>query len=115
MNKKLKQLNEVVALFGDETSIQLEEGTYLKNQDMLALLQTRGYIMLKDVSTLSGTAYLVVKQYDFADFKKWLKEQIKDSKKMKRRDWTIAIISGIIGAAVGAVIGLIPWIVGQVQ
>ena len=33
---------------------------------------------------------------------------------MKRHDWTIAIISGIIGAAVGAVIGLIPWIVGQV-
>ena len=77
---------------------------------MLKMMRSRGYI----VSINADNLFIFYKNANFDDFEEWLKEQIKDSKKMKRRDWTIAIISGIIGAAVGAVIGLIPWIVGQV-
>ena len=110
MNKLLKEYNEIVALFGNENSIQLEEETFLKYQDMLKMMKSRGYIGSINADNL----FIFYKNANFDDFEEWLKEQIKDSKKMKRHDWTIAIISGIIGAAVGAVIGLIPWIVGQV-
>ena len=110
MNKLLKEYNEIVALFGNENSIQLEEETFLKYQDMLKIMKSRGYI----VSINADNLFIFYKNANFADFKKWLKEQIKDDKKIKRRDFIIALISGIVGAIVGAVIGLIPWIVGQV-
>ena len=107
MKSLLKLFNEVVSLFGNEKNIQLEEKVYLKYQDILKLLKSREYIRVMNASSLSGTSYLVVKNCDFDDFKQWLKGQIKETKKLKRRDWIIAIISGCIGAAVG----LIPWIV----
>lgn len=76
----------------------------LRYQDILRLLKIRGYLSITDISTLSGTSYLIVKMVDFDEFETWLKSEIKKEKRLKRREWIIAIV----GAAIGALIGLIP-------
>ena len=103
MNSFLKQFNDVVELFGDENYIQLEEEIYLKHQDMLQLMKDRGYLLNVNADNM----FIFYKNANFDEFGSWLKEQIKESNRMKRRDWIIAIVSGCIGA----VIGLIPWVV----
>ena len=108
MNGLMQQFKDVVSLFGCEETIQLGGQVFLKYQDVFNLFKSRGYITVTDISTLSRNIYLVGKKCELGNFESWLKEQIKESNKMKRRDWKIAIVSGVIGA----VIGLIPWLVG---
>ncbi len=107
MNSLLKQFGDIQVLFGSNNRIQIREEDFLKYQDILNLLKVRGYIVVIDTSTLSGTSYLLVKNANFSDFYIWLKQEIKNEKKVKKREWIIAIIS----ACIGAVIGLIPWLV----
>lgn len=108
MNGLMQQFKDVVSLFGCEETIQLGGEVFLKYQDVFDLLKSRGYITITDTSTILRNIYLVRKKCELGDFESWLKEHIKESNRMKRRDWKIAIVSGVIGA----VIGLIPWIVG---
>ena len=103
MNSMLRQFKEVQLLFGDDNCIQLKEVDYLKYQDMLDLMKERGYLLKVNADNM----FIYHKNANFDEFEKWLKEKIKESKKLKRRDWIIAIVSGCIGA----IIGLIPWIV----
>lgn len=49
-----------------------------------------------------------IKAAEWDGFGDWLNEMIKESNRMSRREWTIAIVS----AAIGAAIGLIPTIIG---
>lgn len=51
---------------------------------------------------------MYLKQAELDGFGDWLDEMIKESNRMSRREWTIAIVS----AAIGAAIGLIPTIIG---
>ena len=44
---------------------------------------------------------------DFHGFEEWLREETKESRQLSRREWMI----GIVCAVVGAVIGLIPYII----
>ena len=103
MNYILKQFNAVKVLFGDKHSIELKEETYLKYQDILGIMVERKYLWKMNADNL----FIYHKNASLDDFESWLKEEIKESNRMKRRDWKISIISGVIGA----VIGLIPWIV----
>ena len=103
MNSILQQFKEVQLLFGDDNCIQLKEVDYLKYQDLLDLMKERGYLLKVNADNM----FIYYKNANFDEFEKWLKEKIKESKKLKRRDWIIAIVSGCIGA----IIGLIPWIV----
>lgn len=107
MNSLLKQFGDIQTLFGANNCIQIKEDDFLKYQDILHLLKVRGYIVVTDTSTLSGVSYILVKNVDFGEFYIWLKQEIKNEKKLKKREWIIAIVSG----SIGAIIGLIPWIV----
>lgn len=98
-----KQLKEIKKLFGDGRNLQLSDADALRYQDILALLQQRGYLLDFEVDG----ANLYRKLEDFEGFEDWLNEEIKDKKRATRREWTIGIVCAIIGAA----IGLIPYIV----
>lgn len=111
MHLWIKQFNEVKELFNaskeeynELNSITMKNDSFLRYQDILKLLKIRGYISISDISTMSGTSYLIDKMADFDEFEIWLKREIKKEKKLKRREWVIAIVS----AAIGALIGLIP-------
>lgn len=99
-----KQYEKPKNLMGDEEAFDLSDEDALRCQDALSLLKSRNYIL--DASTLCEKRYIKAAEWD--GFEDWLNEMIKESNRMSRREWTIAIVS----AAIGAAIGLIPTIIG---
>lgn len=98
-----KQYNELKALWGTEKSRNLSDEEALRYQDVLELLQERGYIMNLRVDG----ANLYTKRAEWDGFQDWLKQQIKTSRSLSRREWLIAIVS----AGIGALLGQIPTII----
>lgn len=88
-----KQYEKLKAIIGDEDSFDLSDEDALRCQDALRLLVARSY--LYDVN-----ANLYLKQAELDGFGDWLNEAIKESNRLKLREWLIAIV----GAAVGAII-----------
>ena len=99
-----KQYEKLKNLMGDEEAFDLSDEDALRCQDALSLLKSRNYIL--DASTLCEKRYIKAAEWD--GFEDWLNEMIKESKRLSRRECTIAIVSAVIGAA----IGLIPTIIG---
>ena len=99
-----KQYEKLKAIIGDEDSFDLSDEDALRCQDALKLMKERSYIL--DASSLSTISYLKAAEWD--GFEDWLDEMIKESKRLSRRECTIAFVSAVIGAA----IGLIPTIIG---
>ena len=102
-----KQLKAIKKLLGDERDLQLSDADALRYQDILYLLEERGY--LHDFKEDGVNLYR--KMEDFDGFEDWLNEEIKDANRATRREWTIGIVCAVIGAA----IGLIPYIVTLFQ
>ena len=98
-----KQYNELKALWGTKKSRNLSNEEALRYQDVLELLQERGYIMNLRVDG----ANLYTKRAEWDGFQDWLKQQIKTSRSLSRREWLIAIV----GAGIGALLGQIPTII----
>lgn len=98
-----KQLKAIKQLLGDKRDLQLSNADALRYQDILYLLEERGYLLDFHVDS----ANLYRKLEDFDRFEDWLNEEIKDAKRVTRREWAIGIVCAVIGAA----IGLIPYIV----
>ena len=91
-----KQYEKLRNLMGDEEAFDLPDEDALRCQDALNLLVERGY--LYDVNADGANLYL--KQAELDGFGDWLNEAIKESNRLKLREWLIAIV----GAAVGAII-----------
>lgn len=102
-----KQYREVQKLWGDKNDMFFTDEDVLRYQDVLQLMESRGYI--RDMQVDNCNFYVKMAAWD--GFEDWLKEEIKESKRMSRREWRIAIGSAVIGAAVG----LIPYIVSLIQ
>ena len=98
-----KQLKAIKKLLGDKRDLQLSDADALRYQDILYLLEERGYLHAFQVDG----ANLYRKMEDFDGFEDWLNEEIKDAKRATKREWAIGIICAVVGAA----IGLIPYIV----
>ena len=103
MTNLKKQLEAVKDLLGDERDLKLSNEDAVRYQDVLLLLEERGFIHNFNVDGMNWYRVLV----DFSNFEDWLNEEIKEDRRITRREWTI----GIVCAVVGAVIGLIPYIV----
>ena len=99
MNFYLKQFKNIKESFDDSNCIELTEEAYLKYQDILLLLEQRGYIH----NVNADNKVLYYKKVSFGDFEVWLKAQIKENKRMKRRDWIVAIVSTLTGALIGLI------------
>ena len=87
-----KQLDVIKKKFGDDRDLQLSDSDALRYQDILDF-------------KVDG-ANLYRKLEDFDGFEDWLNGEIKDAKRITRREWSIGIVCAVIGAA----IGLIPYI-----
>lgn len=98
-----KQLKAIKKLLGNERDLQLSDADALRYQDILYLLEDRGY--LHDFKADGVNWYR--KMEDFDGFEDWLNDEIRDAKRATRREWAIGIICAIIGAT----IGLIPYII----
>lgn len=98
-----KQYEKLKTLL-DEDDLELSDEDALRCQDALQLMELRGYV--RDLEVDGANLYLKMAEWD--GFEDWLDEMIKESKRLSRREWKIAIVSAVIGAA----IGLIPTIIG---
>ena len=98
-----KQYREIVEVFKKEYFTAFSEADYLRLQDVLQLLVSRGYI----IEIKGDNARFYQQVGNFADFEAWHKDQVREERKLSRREWYIAIIS----AAIGAFIGLLPTII----
>ncbi len=107
MSDLKKQLKAIKKLLGDGRDLQLSNADALRYQDVLYLLEERGYIHDFQIDG----ANLYRKMEDFDSFEDWLNEEIKDASRVTRREWAI----GIVCAIIGAIIGLIPYIVTLFQ
>ena len=103
----MKQYKIVKDILGDDKILKLTDEEALRYQDVLRLLETRGYIHSINADGVNWYH----KMADCDGFEEWLKEEIKEEKRLSRREWTIGIVCAIIGAAVG----LIPCIVSMLQ
>lgn len=99
-----KQYREIKTLLGGGRNLQLTDEDALRNQDVLLLLEERGYLLNLNVD--GANCYR--RMADFSGFEEWLKQEAREAKRLTRREWTISIVSAVIGAVLGAVIGLIP-------
>ena len=98
-----KQYKKVKAILGNGRDLQLSDEDALRYQDVLFLLEQRGYIL--DVKADGVNWYRKMAELD--GFEEWLNEELKEDKRLSRREWMIGII--------GALIGLIPTIVPVVR
>lgn len=99
----IKQYKKVKALLGDGRDLQLSDEDALRYQNVLFLLEERGYLLNIKADGTNWYRQMA----DFHGFEEWLREETKESRQLSRREWMI----GIVCAVVGAVIGLIPYIV----
>ena len=98
-----QQLKTVKIHLGNDRDLKLSNEDALRYQDVLLLLENRGYI--HDLNVDGMNWYRVMS--DLSGFEDWLDEEIKENKRVTRREWIIGIVCAIIGATVG----LIPYIV----
>lgn len=96
-------LNEIEQVLNDGKTHDFSLEDYAKYKDWFLILKDRGYIW----DTRADGAYLCGKNADFNDFNKWLNNEDAKAKKLKRREWYIAIVSAIIGATISALTQLL--------
>ena len=96
-----KQYNELKALWGTEKSRNLSDEEALRYQDVLELLQERGAVSMTEVCEMTGASVATVRRAEWDGFQDWLKQQIKTSRSLSRREWLIAIVSAAIAPFLG--------------
>ena len=110
--REKKQINELENAFKEYNPLQFETASdYLEVKDMLNLMIEQGYVETIEYPDFEGFSQVTKTGYkligNIETFNAWLHDKEKKAKKITRREWRIAIVSAIIGAA----IGLIPFIV----
>ena len=110
--REKKQINELENAFKEYNPLQFETASdYLEVKDMLNLMIEQGYVETIEYPDFEGFSQVTKIGYKLIGsidtFNDWVHDQEKKAKKITRREWRIAIVSAIIGAA----IGLIPFIV----
>lgn len=100
LKKQYRALEKLAS--GEGKSFALTDEDALRYQDVLYLLEERGYIM----NLKADNENWYVKMASWDGFVDWLNEEIQEEKRLSRREWSI----GIVCAIVGALVGLIPFI-----
>lgn len=108
-----KHYKEIKRLFSqsDSQAITLDYKDHVRMQETLSLLELLGYI--RDINADGGYIYFQVA--DFKDFEKWHKDKQHEEMMLSRREWSIAIVSALLGAIVGLLPTIIPIIKGFIK
>ena len=94
-----KFLNEIENKFKGKQSAEFSFSEKTKYVEIIDELLSKKLII--DASSTDGICY--IQNGDIAAFKEWVIIQDKKAKKLNRRGWRIAIISALIGAAIGLI------------
>lgn len=113
MNKRtltkfqLKQYEEIKRLFNEEKVISISDNDYVRFKEVLLLLSKLEYIVPLRLD--DRNAFL--RKGDFADFEKWHKEMKKEEHKLSIREWLIGIVGALIGLIPFIITTVVPWLV----
>ena len=86
--------------------LQLSDVENQELQDALELLVERNVLI--PCSTDHTNLYKI--DGSFEVFEQWVKDQNKKARSFKRREWSIAIISAVIGACIGLIPSIVEWV-----
>lgn len=104
--RQYKQYIEIRDYFEKNNYMMLSNDDDVRMREVLILLEMLGYIKrveMDNTNTYRNTA-------DLKLFAEWHKDMVREERKLKKREWKIAIISAIIGAAIGLIPSIISWI-----
>lgn len=97
--KKLKEFEKLFEIDKESSSAVITFEEYLKYQDWIELMRERGYLIVLPYDN----GKICNKMADFSEFNKWKNSEDRKAKRLKRRDWIIAI-AGALAGAIGTVI-----------
>ena len=102
-----KQYKEIKERFSEsEGMIYLSDDDNVRLQEVLTLLEYKGYI--REFQIDGTNAYRRMASFD--SFEAWHKDQQREERKLSAREWKICIIGALIGLIPFIVSDLIPWI-----
>ena len=104
---QMEQYKEIVRLFADKRSINLNDVDAVRMAETLAILCHLGYI--RKINIDGGNMFMKIGE--FKDFDAWHKDRVREERQLSRREWKIAIISAAVGALIGLLPTIIPWII----
>ena len=104
---QMEQYKEIVKRFADKRSINFNDVDAVRMAETLAILCHLGYIRKIDID--GGNMF--IKIGEFKDFDAWHKDRVREERQLSRREWRIAIVSAAIGAFIGLLPTIIPWII----
>ena len=93
---KLYRELKALALSGD---LEFDSRLCHKYEEWLILLVEHG--VLHEIRACGVNIYSL--EIPFDDFEDWIKDQDKKAKRLKKREWVIAIVSAIVGALIGLI------------
>ena len=105
-NLQKKQYAEIKEKFSESDVINLVDTDVIRFKEVLFLLESLGYI--QDMEIDNGNIYRRIG--NFSDFEAWHKDQEKEERQLSTREWKIAIVSAIVGAAVGLIPTIVQWL-----
>ena len=110
---QMKQYNEIKAAFekADCKIINLSDADNVRLREVLTLLSMLGYIQEFPIDNTN--AYQQIG--DFKDFEIWHKDRIKEERKLSSREWKIGLVGALIGLIPFIVSTVIPWIISLIQ
>ena len=104
-----KQYAEIKEKFAESDMINLDDTDAIRLKEVLFLLESLGYI--QDMKIDNGNVYR--RMGNFSDFEAWHKDRKKEERQLSTREWKIAIVSAIVGAAVGQIPTIVQWLQGM--
>lgn len=102
-----EQYKEIVRRFDNTEIIILDYAEYARLKETLGILEMLEYVCRFELSSNHGFKRLG----NFEDFDKWHKDKEREERKLSLREWIIGIVGALIGLIPFVVTTVVPWIV----
>lgn len=104
---QMEQYKEIVKLFADKRSINLNDVDAVRMAETLAILCHLGYI--RKINVDGGNMFMKIGE--FKDFDACHKDRVREERQLSRREWKIGICGAVIGVIPFIVTTVIPWLI----
>lgn len=102
-NLEAKRMHEVCGILEREKSHVFEGAEFLKYKEWLTLLNEHGYTLMGPYDN----GKICTRKSSTAGFIEWAEDQNSKAKKWKRREWTIALVSALVGSVTTVIIQIL--------
>jgi hypothetical protein len=105
-----EQYEEIVDRFEEEEPLVLDNAEVVRLGEVLTILKMTGYIREFDMDN----ANVFERIGNFQDFDAWQKDKRREERKITRREWCIGVVGAVIGLIPYIVADVIPWILSVI-